>query len=290
METPKNSSLSLKDLCRIVMPLQPSSALGFFYTHIAIPFPLYYYYSYLLHHTKIPHTRCVRFEVWYNICMRKESPTTGEHYHIYNRGNNRQDIFRKEADREKLLLLFLLFQSEINSELVKQSLLHNGEELIALSSDSVFEKRRYVELINFILMPNHFHLTVYQTKKGGISKYLQRVQNAYTKYFNEKYDLSGHLFQGPYHLVRIASNEQLLHLSSYIHCNCRDLDKNWVGKEEKYYWSSFSDYVEKNRWGPMLKQKIVLEQFKSPHEYKQFVKTSGIKEVDAEHLLFEENL
>lgn len=146
-------------------------------------------------------------------------------------------------------------------------------------------KNQYIELVNFILMPNHFHLLVQERQEKGISRYMQRILNSYTKYFNTKYDKSGHLFQGPFQVVHIKNNEQLLHLSAYIHRNAREI-KGWKNKEEKYFWSSYQDYIEKNRWGKLLRTDMILEQFSHPEEYKNFVDTSGIKlELDEKLLL-----
>ena len=135
---------------------------------------------------------------------------------------------------------------------------------------------RFVELVSFALMPNHFHLIVKETKEGGMGKYMQRVLNSYTKYFNTKYSISGHLFEGPYKAVHVEDNEQLLHLSAYVHLNPRELNE-WSKRGDLFPWSSYQDYVKENRWGKMLKNEIVLEQFKNKEEYNKFVKTSGVK-------------
>jgi putative transposase len=138
------------------------------------------------------------------------------------------------------------------------------------------EKNRYVDLVAFTLMPNHFHLIVYEKEESGISRYMQRVLNAYTKYFNTKYKKSGHLFQGPYQFTRVEDNNQLLHLSAYIFRNPREL-KNWSGKESKYLWSSYQDHLYRNRWGALLKFQIISEQFKNSKEYGEFVKSNSAK-------------
>lgn len=179
--------------------------------------------------------------------MRKIKISIGEYYHIYNRENNKQSIFFEERDWIRFLFLIFHFQSSVNfpqvGRLVSNFVKHRvfdigGDEMKKLL------KNRYVELISFALMPNHFHLIVGELKEGGISQYMQRIQNAYTKYFNTKYKKSGHLFQGPFRIVRIEDNEQLLHLSAYIHRNPRET-KQWRNKESNYPWSSFQDYVKK---------------------------------------------
>ncbi len=138
---------------------------------------------------------------------------------------------------------------------------------------------RFVELTAFCLMPNHFHLLLHERQEGGISRYMQRVLVAYTKYFNTKYAASGHVFQGRYKTVHVEDNEQLLYLSAYIHRNPREL-KAWKGKEEHYPYSSLQDYIDKNRWGGLLATDIITEQFETgPNSnYRDFVRTSTAKD------------
>jgi putative transposase len=135
---------------------------------------------------------------------------------------------------------------------------------------------RLVELTSFCLMPNHFHLIVKQVEENGIARYMQRVLNSYTKYYNTKYNKSGHLFQGPYRAIHVTSNNQLLYLSCYIHRNPREL-KEWFKKENTYPWSSYQDCVNKNRFEQLLVIDIINGQFKNKKEYDEFVKTSPVK-------------
>ena len=105
---------------------------------------------------------------------------------------------------------------------------------------------------------------------------MHRVQNAFGKSFNTKYEKTGHVFQGAYKAVPVTNDNQLVYLSAYIHKNPRELPQ-WKNKEHEYPWSSFRDYKE-NRWGLLLKPEIILERFKDFEEYKQFVKESPAKE------------
>ncbi|MBU1159827.1 transposase [Patescibacteria group bacterium] len=211
--------------------------------------------------------------------IRKEKIAPGEYYHIFNRGNNKQNIFREEKDWARLLFLILHLQSpvviynisNIVSNFIRHRVFNNSKKTLKNILDN-----RTVELISFAQMPNHFHLIVKEIHEGGISQYLQRIQDAYTKYFNIKYGSSGHLFQGPFKAVRIKNNEQLLHLSAYIHRNPREI-KQWYKKEHLYIWSSYQDYISDNRWDDLLKNDIILGQFKTPNQYNDFVKTSGTK-------------
>lgn len=140
-------------------------------------------------------------------------------------------------------------------------------------------------------MPNHFHILIREERENGIIQYMQRSLNAYSKYFNTKYEQSGHLFQGPYKIVHVKDNEQLLYLSAYIHRNPCGL-KKWNNKEHVYPWSSYQDYTSKNRWDNLLERDIILEQFSSISEYGNFMETSGAKilnNTDQETLIDDED-
>lgn len=135
------------------------------------------------------------------------------------------------------------------------------------------------ELLVFTLMPNHFHLIVGEKDEGGIARYMQRVLNAYTKYFNTRYERSGHLLQGPYRAVHLKNNDQLLYTSAYIHRNCRTLPQ-WKEREIHYPWSSLQDYLIKDRWNGLLEKKLIQEQFVNPDEYGKWIIESGAKDSD----------
>ncbi len=212
--------------------------------------------------------------------MRKAIIAPGEYYHIFNRGNNRQAIFFNNNDRARFLISALLFQSplviknidRLSKISVQNLILHNKEMVNEIIST------RFIELNCFALMPNHFHLIVRENKEGGVAKYLQRLQIAYTRYFNTKNDKIGHHFQGHYKAVRVEDNNQLLYLSTYIHRNPREM-KEWKGKEILYPWSSFHDYAYSNRWSGLLKPDIILEQFTKQEEYTQFTNRSYAKTI-----------
>lgn len=209
--------------------------------------------------------------------MRNIKIAPGEYYHIYNRAVSKQTIFHDTRDYLRFLFLILYFQSPLIFQqlgrLVKHFVQHRVLDTIDINE---IIKKRTVELVAFCVMPNHFHLILKGLEEGGIATYMQRVLNAYAKYYNTKYEKSGHVFQGPYRAVHVSSDRQLLYLSSYIHRNPREL-ANWLGKEDQYQWSSYQDYIGENRWGNLLLLDIILGQFKDKKKYQEFVKTSIAK-------------
>lgn len=214
--------------------------------------------------------------------IRKVPLATGEYYHLYNRGVLKREIFLDDKDWARFLLLAIYFQFPIPIYNLGRPVSHFVKHRMFNIKISEIEKiiqKRTVELAAFALMPNHFHFLVKETITGGISKYMQRLGNSYAKYFNTKYKESGHLFQGSFKSVHITDNNQLLYTTAYIHLNPRTI-KKWQNKEENYPWSSFQDYVKKNRWNRLLANEIITEQFEKSGEYLDWVKKSGAKDVE----------
>jgi putative transposase len=211
--------------------------------------------------------------------MRNIEISIDEHYHVYNRGAHKQSTFHDRSDYIRFLFLILFLQSTLVFDQVSRAVHYFVKHSVFDIDDSDAEeivRGRYVELISFCLMPNHFHLILREVQENGIARYMQRVLNGYTKYYNTKYEVSGHLFQGPYKAVHIEDNEQLMYLSAYIHRNPRELPR-WKNDEHKYEWSSYQDYIGKNRWNGLLSTELILEQFKTNDEYEEFVRTSPAK-------------
>jgi putative transposase len=215
------------------------------------------------------------------LLMRSVTISVGEYYHVFNRGAHKQPIFHTDADYARFLFSTLHLQSPANfpqigrltKHFVQHSELDSENDIVKEIADN-----RYVDLVAFCLMSNHFHLLLKESVEGGIARYMQRILNSYTKYYNTKYEHSGHLLQGPYKAVHVGANEQLLHTASYIHRNPLELNK-WKSKIELYPWSSFLDYSEESRWGPLLAQEIILEQFLNKAAYADFVSESTAKSV-----------
>jgi putative transposase len=68
-------------------------------------------------------------------------------------------------------------------------------------------------------MPTHIHLVLRQLKDGGISKFMSNILNSYSRYFNIKHNRKGPLWEGRFRKVLVGSDEQLLHLTRYVHLN-----------------------------------------------------------------------
>lgn len=211
----------------------------------------------------------------------KRGIATGEYYHVFNRGAHRFPIFKEKADVERFLFSLLYLQSSVSfenkSRIVNSFSEKEGYPVADVDIEKILRERA-VELVAFCIMPNHFHLLVRETKEGGLSAYMQRILDGYTKYFHAKHGASGHVFQGRYKSVLVKDDRQLMHLSAYIHRNPRELSA-WRGNEFVYPWSSLQDFTGANRWGGLLATDIIASHFdaKPNSNYADFVKTSPAK-------------
>ena len=113
-----------------------------------------------------------------------------------------------------------------------------------------------IELVVYCLMPNHFHLLIYQKEKKAIEFFMRSLATKYSQYFNKKYDRIGYLFQGTYKAVLVEQDSYLLHLSRYIHLNA------FKETPLKDAYSSYGDFlgIRKTAW---VKSQRILEYFKT---------------------------
>ncbi len=69
-------------------------------------------------------------------------------------------------------------------------------------------------------------------------------------------------------ILVIESDEQLLHVSRYIHLN--PIASGLIKDLNQYKWSSYSNYVGDERWG-FLSTADIISYFTSKEAYRQFV-------------------
>lgn len=190
--------------------------------------------------------------------MRKHTFEIGQYYHIYNRGVDKRDIVIDIKDLNRLLQSFV----EFNSEKSIGSIYENSFVKNKLGSPT----SKLVDIVAYCINPNHFHLLMTPLVDNGIEKFMQRI-GGYTKYFNEKYDRSGVLFQGKFKSKHITDDRYLLHVSVYINNNNLD---SLGSRTSKLSISSMEEYLGNSKFSSICNKDIVLGQFKDIKQYKKY--------------------
>jgi len=140
-----------------------------------------------------------------------------EIYHIFNRGVAALPIYLTSRSYLRFLDLVDYYRLSNTPFSFSKLLSLPREERENLLARLRKENAIHIEILVFCLMPNHFHFLLKQITDNGISTFMRNLQNSYAKYFNIKNERAGPLFQSMFKAVRIETDEQLLHVSRYIH-------------------------------------------------------------------------
>ena len=180
----------------------------------------------------------------------------GEYYHLYSRGNSKQDIFLDDKDRERFTKLLYLCNSTKN--------INFREDIVKQEIDAwdFNRDKKIVSIGAWVLMSNHIHIYIKCLEshpmsdigQNGITIFMRKLLTSYVKYINKKYERTGGLFESKFKSTHIKDDNYAKYLFSYIHLNpLKVIDSKW--KENgvknikkaldflnKYRWSSYSDY------------------------------------------------
>lgn len=213
--------------------------------------------------------------------MQRHIFTTGEYYHVYNRGTERRVIFRSEEDRARFFLCMREFNTikpigsifELQHSRSRTSQTPFGsptskKATLSQTAEKQKEKEPLVKFIAYCLNPNHYHFVVQQVAENGVSKFMQRLAGGYTKYFNERYKRSGVLFQGKYKCKHVSSNEYLLRVVSYVNLNT---EAHGFGSSTSKSCSSWGEYIGMVHYR-LCDGGIVLGQFGSSQAYEKYAR------------------
>ena len=134
-------------------------------------------------------------------------------YHVFNRGNNRSNVFQSVGD-------YLCFLNLMQSA-----------------------KDKYeIQIFHYCLMTNHFHFLLRSNKKNDLPAFMHWLQLGYVRYFKSKYETTGHVFEERFRSPRIAEESYYLQCGRYIERN--PVKANVVSYAWHYVYSSASFYVE----------------------------------------------
>jgi len=200
--------------------------------------------------------------------MRKYPLAKDEYYHVYNRGVDKRLIFKRKEDFNRFIESIELFNTEKPIGSIRDT-----KEAHKKPNDK-FPRRptsgkKLVEIVAYCINPNHYHFLLKQVSKDGISEFMKRLGGGYTKYFNEKYNRSGALFQGRFKSSHINSDDYLKLLSVYVNLNYKV--HKISGKNLDFVKSSWEEYMGNKSEGNLADGKeSILKMFDDNKDYKKF--------------------
>src|SRR5437773_9052147 len=164
----------------------------------------------------------------------------GAIYHVLNRGDRREPIFKEDQDRE----LFLATLGEVCAKTDWQ-------------------------VHAYCLMGNHFHLVV-ETPAGNLVAGMKWFLGTYTSRFNRRHKLFGHLFSGRYNSLVVdgSGNGYLRTVCDYVHLNSARAKLLTPEQElSEYAWSSYTFYLKPpSRRPPWLRVDRLLGEMRIPRD------------------------
>jgi len=201
------------------------------------------------------------------MCMLRDKPFVfGEIYHLYARGVDKKEIFISDFARRRFQMSLFLTNDVYGSLHIANVLkLYSNNDGDSIQWGKLYQEYErgepFVDILAYALMPNHFHLLVreLQPEGGGVSKFMQKVMNSHTGYFNKANDRKGSLFEGTFRSKHVDTESYYRWLFSYIHLNpLKLIEPGWregivqdmpkaIDFLNGYAWSSFPDYAGAER-------------------------------------------
>lgn len=195
---------------------------------------------------------------------RKVALVTGKVYHIFTRSIAGYQIFNNDNEYARMRESLRFYQVKKASLKFDRYIKKSLEERIGW----VEEQPKLVQIVAYCLMPTHIHLLLKQVDDEGISTYMSKLLNSYGSYFNTKHGRKGPLWETRFKNALIKDDNQLLHLTRYLHLN--PTTAYLVTRPEDWANSSYGEYLKTaDAIDHICRFHDLLEV--NPRTYKQFV-------------------
>jgi putative transposase len=212
--------------------------------------------------------------------------------HTLNRGVDKRKIFLDNQDRFR----FIHDLYEFNDEEPVNNMFYLFSKSNDIASRYIRPRRKLlVDILAFSIMPNHYHLLLMPRAENAVPLFMKKLNIGYAKYFNEKYERTGTLFEGRYKAIPVEREAHFIHLPYYIHCNPLDLEvPEWRERALKnpaaamrflksYRWSSHLDYLGKKNFPSVTAREFLLEFFGGTGGYRQRI-ARWLKDISLEDI------
>jgi putative transposase len=199
---------------------------------------------------------------------RKEALTTNHYYHIYSRSIAKFVVLNDREEYERFYQLVGVYRHVNFNYRYSQFLKYTEASQREILDSIALQNNRLVDIVAYCLMPTHIHLLLKQTQDNGITRFMARLLNGYSRYFNIKHKRTGPLWSGRFKSVLVSRDEQLLHLTRYIHLNPTSADL--VKEPSQWPYSSYEEYVNNHGIEQLCRFRDIIDI--TPKDYKKFIR------------------
>ncbi|WP_430973167.1 transposase [Sunxiuqinia rutila] len=159
--------------------------------------------------------------------MMQERLIQGNYYHIYNRGNNRCDLFERADNYEHFLGLYDKYISPVADTFAWVLMPNHFHLLVKIKEDVVYQYTNVDRSTDAVKFENHKWETIDlsackapdSVKKPVPHRHFAHLFNAYSRYFQQYSGRSGNLFERPFKRKPIENEHYLKQVILYIHNN-----------------------------------------------------------------------
>lgn len=189
-------------------------------------------------------------------------------YHVFNRTVGNDILFPSKNEFSRLLELvnYYRFPQRMKYSFYKRLSIDKRNDYL----EEYSKLKSLIEIYAFALMPNHYHFLLKQKQNNGIKIFISNIQNGFAKYINVKHDRHGGLFQDTFKRKWVGTDEELLHVSRYIHLNpvtSYIVNFNYLLSDVA---TSFRNYVNEDKNG-FVNIDIILSLVGGSEKYRKFV-------------------
>lgn len=196
--------------------------------------------------------------------MKRDPLTNTSVYHVFTKSIAGYCIFRDDRDYTRMINLIKYYRLE--KPPTKFSAFMALKDKNLLFSEYCLTKDLLVDVIAYCIMPTHLHIALKQLKSNGISTFMGNALNSYTRYFNTRSSRKGPLWQSRFKHVPVESDEQLSHLTRYIHLN--PVTEHLCEDPGDWEHSSYREYIGEAEDTICIRDYNL---FPSPSAYRDFV-------------------
>lgn len=193
--------------------------------------------------------------------MPGQNPTfsTEKYYHITNWGIENRLVFTDKKDIDRFTSLLDYYQ-------IKNPPARFAFRKKPIVRNSTITPIPMVEIVAYTIMPTSYHLLLRQLTHKGVSTFMSKISNGYTRFYNARHKRQGPLFKGTFQAKEVKP-EQLDQVSRYIHL--KPITTELVRNLANFPFSSYKEYTTQAEG--ICEKKDILDHFTHGKSYTGFV-------------------